>query len=64
MWAGIEIRSLRADWSIALKRELNLNVKLLILWSIYTPTLTHGHELCVVTNEKKKQVQAEEMSFL
>lgn len=62
MWAGIEIRSLRADWSIVLKRELNLNVKLLILWSIYTPTLTH--ELCVVTNEKKKQVQAEEMSFL
>lgn len=32
--------------------------------SIYVPTLTHGHELWVVTYRMRLEIQAAEMSFL
>lgn len=38
-------------------RELNLQVKLLIYWSIYIPVLTYGHMHWVVTARKRLQAQ-------
>ena len=39
-------------------------VKLSIYRSIYVPTLTYGHELWVMTERIRSQIQAAEMSFL
>ncbi|MDF4341185.1 hypothetical protein P3480_25615, partial [Vibrio parahaemolyticus] len=50
--------------TIKVKRELSWKAKLLIYWSIYVPTLTYGHELWVVTERMRSQIQAAEMSFL
>ncbi len=46
------------------KRELSQKAKLSIYWSIFVPTLSYGHELWVVTERTRSQVQAAEMSFL
>lgn len=32
------------NWSVVVKTELSQKAKLYIYWSIYTPTLTYGHE--------------------
>ena len=46
------------------KRELSQKTKLSIYRSIYIPSLTYGHELWVVTERIRSQIQAAEMSFL
>ncbi|KAK0145331.1 putative uncharacterized transposon-derived protein F52C9.6 [Merluccius polli] len=50
--------------SIVVKRELSRKSKLSIYQSIFVPALTYGHELWVVTERTRSQVQAAEMSFL
>ncbi|KAK0132211.1 putative uncharacterized transposon-derived protein F52C9.6 [Merluccius polli] len=50
--------------SVVVKRELSRKAKLSIYQSIYVPALTYGHELWVVTERTRSQVQAAEMSFL
>lgn len=42
------------------KRNLSVNTKFLI----YIPTLIYGHELWVVFEKKRWQIQAAEISFL
>ena len=46
-----------------MKRELSQKTKLLICQSIYVPTLTYGHELWVVIERMRCQLQAAIMSF-
>ncbi|KAK0132885.1 Retrovirus-related Pol polyprotein from type-2 retrotransposable element R2DM [Merluccius polli] len=50
--------------SVVVKRELSRKAKLSIYQSIFVPALTYGHELWVVTERTRSQVQAAEMSFL
>ncbi|KAK3527697.1 hypothetical protein QTP86_034170 [Hemibagrus guttatus] len=50
--------------SVVVKKELNRKGKLSIYQSIYVPTLTYGHELWVMTERIRSQIQAAEMSFL
>lgn len=45
------------------KKELSRNANLLIYWSVYAPTVTYGHELCVVTEMTRSRIEPE-MSFL
>ena len=49
---------------VVVKRELSQKTKLSIYRSIYVPTLTHGHEIWVVTKRIRSQIHATEMSFL
>ncbi|KAK3553558.1 hypothetical protein QTP70_004565 [Hemibagrus guttatus] len=50
--------------SVVVKKELSRKAKLSIYQSIYAPTLTHGHELWVMTERIRSRIQAAEMSFL
>ncbi|KAK3571461.1 hypothetical protein QTP86_012091 [Hemibagrus guttatus] len=50
--------------SVVVKKELSLKAKLSIYQSIYISTLTYGHELWVMTERIRSQIQAAEMSFL
>ncbi|KAK3564674.1 hypothetical protein QTP86_024821 [Hemibagrus guttatus] len=50
--------------SVVMKKELSRKAKLSIYQSIYVPTLTYGHELWVMTERVRSQIQAAEMSFL
>ena len=50
--------------SVVVKRELSQKAKLSIYQSVYVPTLTYGHELWVMTERIRSQIQAAEMSFL
>ncbi|KAK3557951.1 hypothetical protein QTP86_003867 [Hemibagrus guttatus] len=50
--------------SVVVKKELSRKAKLSIYQSIYVPTLTYGHELWVMTERVRSQIQAAEMSFL
>ncbi|KAK3573272.1 hypothetical protein QTP86_019232 [Hemibagrus guttatus] len=50
--------------SVVVKKELSRKAKLSIYQSIYVPTLTYGHELWVMTERVRFQIQAAEMSFL
>ncbi|KAK3541593.1 hypothetical protein QTP86_033092 [Hemibagrus guttatus] len=50
--------------SVVVKKELSRKAKLSIYQSIYAPTLTYGHELWVMTERVRSQIQAAEMSFL
>ncbi|KAK3564684.1 hypothetical protein QTP86_024812, partial [Hemibagrus guttatus] len=50
--------------SAVVKKELSRKAKLLIYQSIYVPTLTYGHELCVMTERVRSRIQAAKMSFL
>ncbi|TWW62404.1 hypothetical protein D4764_04G0010510 [Takifugu flavidus] len=50
--------------SVVVKRELSQKAKFSIYWSIFVPTLTYGHELWVMMERTRSQVQAAEMSFL
>ncbi|TWW74394.1 hypothetical protein D4764_14G0003970 [Takifugu flavidus] len=50
--------------SVVVKRELSQKAKLSIYRSIFVPTLTYGYELWVMTERRRSQVQAAEMSFL
>lgn len=53
-WFGVESAVLRAlYWSIVVKRELSPISKLSIYWSNYVSTLTHGHELWVMTERRR-----------
>ncbi|KAK3551286.1 hypothetical protein QTP70_013947 [Hemibagrus guttatus] len=45
-------------------KELTRKAKISIYQSIYIPTLTYGHELWVMTERIRSQIQAAEMSFL
>ena len=54
---------------IVVKKELSQKTKLSIYRSIfkdsiYVPTLTYGHELCVVTERTRLRIQAAKMGFL
>ncbi|KAK3565347.1 hypothetical protein QTP86_007134 [Hemibagrus guttatus] len=50
--------------SVVVKEELSRKAKLSIYQSIYVPTLTYGHELCVMTERVRSWIQVAEMSFL
>ncbi|KAK3533211.1 hypothetical protein QTP70_013614 [Hemibagrus guttatus] len=50
--------------SVVVKKELSRKAKLSIYQSIYAPTLTYGHELWVMTERVRSQIQVVEMSFL
>ena len=50
--------------SVVVKRELSQKVKFSIYRSLYVPTLTYCHELWVVTERVRLQIQSAEMSFL
>ncbi|KAI3359839.1 hypothetical protein L3Q82_014187 [Scortum barcoo] len=50
--------------TVVVKKELSRKVKLSIYRSIYVPTLTHGHELWVMTERTRSRIQAAKMSFL
>ena len=50
--------------SVVVKKELSRKAKLSIYRSIYVPTLTYGHELWVMTERTRSQIQAAEKSFL
>ncbi|XP_047467164.1 uncharacterized protein LOC125023726 [Mugil cephalus] len=50
--------------SVVVKRELSRKAKLSIYRAIYVPTLTYGHQLWVMTERTRSQIQAAEMSFL
>ncbi len=50
--------------TIVVKRELSQKAKLSIYQLIYVPTPTCGHELWVVTERMRSQMQGAEMSFL
>ncbi|KAK3517069.1 hypothetical protein QTP86_004180, partial [Hemibagrus guttatus] len=50
--------------SVVVKKELSRKAKLSIYQSIYAPTLTHGHELWVMTERVRSRIQAAKMSFL
>ncbi|KAK3515996.1 hypothetical protein QTP70_000711 [Hemibagrus guttatus] len=51
-------------WSVVVKKELSRKTKLSIYQSIYVPTFTYGHELWVMTERVRSQIEAAEMSFL
>jgi len=40
-------------WSVVIKRELSRKAKLSIYLSMFVPTLTYGHEICVVTKRTR-----------
>ena len=50
--------------SVMVKKELSRKAELSIYRSIYVPILTYGHELWVMTERTRSQIQAAEMSFL
>ena len=50
--------------TVVVKRGLSQKAKLSIYQSIFVPTLTYGHELCVVTERMRSRIQVAEMSFL
>jgi len=50
--------------TVLVKRKLSRKAKLSMYWSVYLPTLTHGHELWAVTERKRLWIQAAEKSFL
>ena len=51
-------------WTIVVKKELSLKAKLLIYKLVYSPTLTYGHKLWVVTERMRSRIQAAEISLL
>lgn len=51
-------------WCIVVKREQSVKAKLSVYWLIYIPTLTYDHELWVVTEIMRSQIQASHMSVL
>ena len=51
-------------WTVVVKKELSQKAKLSIYQSVYVPTLTYGHELWVVTERKRLQIQVAKISFL
>ena len=46
------------------KTELSQKARLSVYRSIFVPTLTYGHELWVVTEKMRFQIQVVEMGFL
>uniref|UniRef100_A0AAY5JVS7 Reverse transcriptase domain-containing protein n=1 Tax=Esox lucius TaxID=8010 RepID=A0AAY5JVS7_ESOLU len=50
--------------SVVVKKEVSRKAKLSIYRSIYVPTLTYGHELCVMTERTRSRIQAAEMNFI
>ncbi|KAK3506410.1 hypothetical protein QTP70_009330 [Hemibagrus guttatus] len=64
-WIGAAAAVMRSMYrSIVMKKELSRKAKLSIYQSIYVPTLTYVHELWVMTERVRSQIQAAEMSFL
>ncbi|KAK3525692.1 hypothetical protein QTP70_005846 [Hemibagrus guttatus] len=64
-WIGAAAAVMRSMYrSVVVKKELSRKAKLSIYQSIYIPTLTYGHELWVMTERVRSQIQAAEMSFL
>lgn len=49
--------------SVGVKQELSRKVKLLIYWSICVPPLNSIHELWVVTERTRSQIQVATISF-
>ncbi len=45
---------------VVVKRKLSQKANLFIYWSIYVPILTYGHDLWVVTERMRLQIQAAE----
>ncbi|KAL6484891.1 hypothetical protein MHYP_G00069360 [Metynnis hypsauchen] len=50
--------------TVVVKRELSHKAKLSVYWSVYIPTLTYGHDLWVMTERMRSQIQVAEMGFL
>ncbi|KAK3545223.1 hypothetical protein QTP70_002063 [Hemibagrus guttatus] len=64
-WIGAAAAVMRSmHRSVVVKKELSRKAKLSIYQSIYALTLTYGHELWVMTERVRSQIQAAEMSFL
>ncbi|KAK3550515.1 hypothetical protein QTP70_000068 [Hemibagrus guttatus] len=64
-WIGAAAAVMQSMYrSVVVKKELSRKAKLSIYQSIYVPTLTYGHELWVMTERVRSQIQAAEMSFL
>ena len=52
------------SWTVVVKRELRHKAKLSVYRSAYIPYLTYSHELWVMTETMRVQIQAAEISFL
>ena len=50
--------------SVVVNMELSQKAKLSIYWLIFVPPLTYGHEIWVVTERMRSQIQMAEMGFL
>ena len=50
--------------TVVKKKELSRKAKLSVFRAIFVPTLTYGHEVWVMTESIRSQIQAAEMSFL
>ncbi len=65
MWIGAASAVMRTlKRSVVVERELSRKAKLSVYLLIYIPTLTYGHELWVMTERTRMQIQVAEMSFL
>ena len=62
---GKDYEVMRAlHYSVVIKRELSKKAKLSIFKTAFVPNLTYGHELWIITERVRSQVQASEMNFL
>lgn len=50
--------------NIVVKKELSRKVKLLIYQSVYIPSLSHGHDLWLLTTRTRSQIQASEIRLI
>lgn len=62
-WIGVAVLQTLFQ-SVVVKRELNTKPKLMIYWSVYMPSLTHGHELlvgkgCFLWSAATERIQSE-----
>ena len=46
------------------KTELGFKAKLGVFNSVFVPTLTYGHEICVMAERLRPRIQAAEMRFI
>jgi len=51
-------------WSVLVRKELSHKMKLSIYWCIFVQTFTYGHELWVVTERTRSQIQVADIGFL
>lgn len=61
-WIGASVEMLKLYWDVVGRRDLGMELKILIYWSVYIPTFIYG-ELCVVTERVGSSIQEAEMSI-